>query len=142
LRTVFHFGAAKVGPFQNNLTVTPRLNLVVLRSSDIDRAMAFYSKLGLHFTKHRHGTGAEHYSAELGGAVFELYPENKGGPSSLGTRIGFAVSSVDESIRALADYPTAVVSPAKDSEWGRRAIVSDPDGHRIELLQIGDNLLD
>jgi lactoylglutathione lyase len=127
-------------PSQRNAVMTPTLNLVVLRSSDIDRAMAFYSKLGLHFTKHRHGTGPEHYSAELTGAVFELYPQNKEGPWSLGTRIGFAVSSVDETIRALADYPTAVVSPAKDSEWGRRAIVSDPDGHRIELLQIGDKL--
>jgi predicted enzyme related to lactoylglutathione lyase len=115
--------------------MTPALNLVVLRSSDIDRSMAFYSKLGLHFTKHRHGTGPEHYSAELPGAVFELYPQSGGGPPSLGTRIGFAVPSVDEAIKALVDYPAAVVSPAKDFEWGRRAIVMDPDGHRIELLQ-------
>jgi predicted enzyme related to lactoylglutathione lyase len=97
--------------------------------------MAFYSKLGLHFNKHRHGTGPEHYSAELSGAVFELYPQSGDGPSSLGTRIGFSVSSVDDVIKALGDYPTAVVSQPKDSEWGRRAIVADPDGHRIELLQ-------
>lgn len=115
--------------------MTPTLNLVVLRSSNLDRAMTFYSKLGLHFTKHRHGTGPEHYSADLAGAVFELYPQSGDGPSSLGTRIGFTVSSVDEAIKALADYPTAVISPVKDSEWGRRAVVSDPDGHRIELLQ-------
>src|SRR6266481_8894238 len=48
--------------------MNPTLNLVVLRCADIDRAMAFYSKLGLHFARHRHGTGAEHYSAELAGA--------------------------------------------------------------------------
>jgi len=111
------------------------LNLVVLRSPDIERAMAFYSKLGLHFTKHRHGSGPEHYSAELAGTVFELYPQTDSGPSTLGTRIGFAVSSVDDAIRALGDYPDAVISPAKDSEWGRRAVVADPDGHRIELVQ-------
>jgi predicted enzyme related to lactoylglutathione lyase len=115
--------------------MTPALNLVVLRSSDIERAMAFYSKLGLHFTKHRHGSGPEHYAAELASGVFELYPQSEDGPSSLGTRIGFTVSSVDEAIKALAGYPTALISPAKDSEWGRRAVVSDPDGHRIELLQ-------
>jgi hypothetical protein len=34
--------------------MTPALNLVVLRSSDIDGAMVFYSKLGLEFTKHQH----------------------------------------------------------------------------------------
>jgi predicted enzyme related to lactoylglutathione lyase len=115
--------------------MTPALNLVVLRSSNLDRAMIFYSKLGLNFKKHRHGTGAEHYSADLASGVFELYPQSGDGPSSLGTRIGFTVSSVDEAIKALAGYPTAVISPAKDSEWGRRAVVSDPDGHRIELLQ-------
>jgi len=48
---------------------------------------------------------------------------------------GFKVSSVDETINALADYPAAVISPPRDSEWGRRAILADPDGHRIELLQ-------
>jgi predicted enzyme related to lactoylglutathione lyase len=115
--------------------MAPALNLVVLRSSDIDRAMAFYSKLGLEFTKHRHGNGPEHYSAKLAGAVFELYPQSGDGPSSLGTRIGFAVLSVDEAIKALGDYPATVISHPKNSEWGRRAIVSDPDGHRIELLQ-------
>ena len=115
--------------------MTPALNLVVLRSSDIERAMTFYSKLGLKFTRHRHGKGPEHYSAELGGAVFELYPLSEDGSSSLGTRVGFVVPSVDETIKTLADYPAAVVSPPKDSEWGRRAVVVDPDGHRVELLQ-------
>jgi hypothetical protein len=113
------------------------LNLVVLRSADVERASAFYSKLGLNFTKHRHGAGPEHYSAELAGAVFELYPQSADGSSSLGTRIGFTVSSVDDVIKALGDYPNVVISPAKDSEWGRRAVVADPDGHRIELLQAG-----
>ena len=115
--------------------MNPRLNLVVIRSADIERAMAFYAQLGLHFRKHRHGNGPEHYSAELGDVVFELYPTGADGKSSLGTRIGFAVRSVDEAIKALRDYPEAIVSPAKDSEWGRRAVVADPDGHRIELLQ-------
>lgn len=115
--------------------MAPVLNLVVLRSTDIDRAMAFYSKLGLRFTKHRHGNGPEHYSAELPGAVFELYPQSADGASSLGTRIGFTVASVDKTIESLCDCPAAVISLPKDSEWGRRAVVADPDGHRIELLQ-------
>jgi predicted enzyme related to lactoylglutathione lyase len=67
--------------------------------------------------------------------VFELYPHSEDGPSSLGTRVGFSVSSVNDVIKALCDYPTAVFSQPKDSEWGRRAIVADPDGHRIELLE-------
>jgi len=115
----------------NNVT----LNLVVLRSSDVARAVAFYTQLGLQFTRHRHGNGPEHFAAELPGGVFELYPLAPDGPSTLGTRIGFRVPSLDTTIAALTTCPGAVVSPAKDSEWGRRAVITDPDGHRVELLQ-------
>ena len=74
---------------------TVTLNLVVLRSTDIVRAAAFYSQLSLEFMRHRHGSGPEHFAAELpGGGVFELYPVTDGA-SSLGTRVGFRVPSVD-----------------------------------------------
>jgi lactoylglutathione lyase len=111
------------------------LNLIVLRSADVARAAAFYSRLGMQFTVHRHGTGPEHFAAELAGGVFELYPRSADGPSSLGTRIGFRVRSVEAAIAALGDFPGAVITAPKESEWGLRAVVSDPDGHRIELLQ-------
>jgi len=112
------------------------LNLVVLRSPDIARAAAFYTRLGLQFSHHRHGNGPEHLTAELpGGAVFELYPISSDGASTLGTRIGFRVPSVDAALAALSDYPNAIVTPARDSEWGRRAVVADPDGHRVELIE-------
>ena len=110
------------------------LNLVVLRSPDIARAADFYSRLGLQFSQHRHGNGPEHYSAELPGGVFELYPLSADAASTLGTRIGFRVPSIDVALAALSDYPNAIVTPARDSEWGRRAVVVDPDGHRVELL--------
>jgi lactoylglutathione lyase len=111
------------------------LNLVVLRSPDIVRAAAFYTLLGLHFIQHRHGKGAEHFAAELPGGVFELFTQTADSPTTLVTRIGFAFPSVDSVIAALSEYPTAVVSAPKNSEWGRRAIVSDPDGHRVELIE-------
>ena len=111
------------------------LNLAVLRSADVARAVAFYTQLGLRFSQHRHGNGPEHFSAELPGAVFEIYPATPNGPSTLGTRIGFRVPSVDAALAALTDYPGTVVAPPKDSEWGRRAVVADPDGHRVELLE-------
>lgn len=111
------------------------LNLVVLRSSDLNRAVSFYTKLGLKFISHCHGGGPEHFSAEFPGGVFELYPLSPDGKSSLGARVGFRVPSVDGAIASLALNPEAVVSGPKDSEWGRRAVVSDPDGHRVELLE-------
>lgn len=111
------------------------LNLVVLRSADMAGAAAFYSLLGLQFKRHQHGNGPEHFAAELSGGVFELYPLSRDSPSTIGIRIGFSVPFLDSAIAALTDYPGAVISPAKDSEWGRRAVLVDPDGHRVELLQ-------
>ncbi|MBN8419906.1 MAG: VOC family protein [Verrucomicrobia bacterium] len=115
--------------------MTPALSLVVLRSADLERAAKFYECLGFQFTRHRHGCGPEHLSAELGSGVFELYPLSPNGASTLGTRIGFRVASLDSVITALSAYADAIISPAQDSPWGRRSVVSDPDGHRIELVE-------
>lgn len=112
------------------------INLVVLRSADMKRAADFYGRLGLEFSCHRHGKGPEHFAAEAGGVVFEIYPLSPDGPSTLGTRIGFAVTALDDAIEALRDFPAAILSPPAESPWGRRAVVADPDGHRVELVQV------
>jgi len=111
------------------------INIVVIRAANIDRSAQFYRLLGLDFTKHRHGKGPEHYASETGPVVFEIYPRQDGNKGSSGLRIGFQVASVDEAITALEDAGAAIISPAKDSPWGRRAVVDDPDGYRVELTQ-------
>lgn len=112
-----------------------RLNLVVLRVADIDRSADFYRLLGLQFTKHTHGSGPGHYASEADGFVLELYPASPEQPVSASTRIGFAVADVDAAASALGAVAGArVVSAPKDSEWGRRAVVADLDGHRVELV--------
>ena len=109
------------------------MNLTVLRSPDIDRASAFYSTMGLLFTKHRHGTGPEHFTSCVAGFVFEIYPLGKH-PPTIGTRIGFSVDDVDAIVTMLVAIGAELISPASDSEWGRRAVVKDLDGHVVELL--------
>ena len=99
------------------------------------RAAAFYELLGFKFERHCHGSGPLHYSAEVNGVVFELYPATADQGNSASTRIGFAVDEVDALVARLAEYPEAkIVSAPRDSEWGRRAVVADPDGHRVELM--------
>lgn len=113
----------------------PRLNLVVLRVADLERSVAFYRAIGLDFARHAHGTGPQHYACESGGLVFELYAATLEQPVSASTRVGFAVADVDGIATALTKIEgTRIVSPPKDSEWGRRAVVADPDGHRVELV--------
>ena len=114
------------------------LNLVVIRSPDIERACRFYAALGLVFTKHGHGTGPEHYACEMDGFVFEIYPRQSEGDSTSATRLGFRVPSVDAAVAALVELGAKMVSPAKESPWGRRAVVDDVDGHRVELTEQND----
>ena len=50
------------------------------------------------------------------------------------TRIGFNVASVGDSLEVIQKLGVSIVSPAKDSQWGRRAVVRDLDGHTVELV--------
>ena len=112
---------------------SPRLNLLVLRSQDIHRAAKFYEAIGLSFTAHRHGSGPEHYASELNGFVFEIYPLGPKSSPTTGTRIGFHVNDVDSALALLIEAGAILVTAPADSEWGRRAVAKDPDGHLVEL---------
>jgi lactoylglutathione lyase len=108
-------------------------NLIVLRSRDLDRAHSFYRALGLSFVRHSHGSGPIHLASESAGQVFEIYPLTDDVAPTSSTRVGFAVPSVDAAYASLLTAGGISVTPPKNSQWGRRAVVADPDGHRIEL---------
>ena len=111
----------------------PALSLVVLRSGDLDRAARFYTAIGLRLVRHSHGNGPEHLSSEGPGPIFEIYPESPSAANSQGVRIGFEVSSVDSTLNAALRAGGTLKSPSKASPWGRRAVVTDPDGHVVEF---------
>lgn len=111
-------------------------NLIVIRVSDIEHSLQFYERLGLEFTKHRHGSGPEHYACESGQVVFEIYPKTSDTQNTSAVRIGFKVTDLNRLIADLQNEGVSIISPPKDSPWGRRAIIDDPDGHRVELVEI------
>jgi lactoylglutathione lyase len=108
-------------------------NLVVLRSHDLKRARAFYGALGVEFSQHSHGHGPEHLANEFDGQVFEIYPLAENDVPTSSARIGFSVQSVDDAYQALLAVGGQAVTSPQNSQWGRRAVVADPDGHRVEL---------
>jgi lactoylglutathione lyase len=129
------FSSSKAHLLQCASMPAAHLNLVVLRVSDLERSVAFYRLLELEFVKHAHGSGPLHYASEVDGVVFELYPSSSEQPVCASTRIGFEVANIDEVAAKLGAAGAKVVSPPKDSEWGRRAVIADPDGHRVELAE-------
>lgn len=110
-----------------------KLNLIVIQASNMERSVAFYESLGMSFIEEQHGNGPKHLSSNLEGMTFEIYP----GDTMLNERsirLGFSVSeSLDELVAQLEQNGTKVISPPKDSPWGRRAVVADPNGYRVEL---------
>lgn len=110
----------------------PAANLLVIRSAEMHRAVEFYRALGLEFQLHSHG-GPEHYSAELSGFVFEVYPQRNEQDETCRIRLGFAVKDVDALVEALMGQGVEVVSAPTNTPWGRRAVVKDFDGHTVEL---------
>jgi lactoylglutathione lyase len=111
--------------------VTPTLNLLVLRCSDIELSRQFYELLGLRFEKHAHGSGPEHYAHEGEHGVLELYPA-KPSQGADATGLGFAVANLDESRQKLLAYTPG---PITQHEWGRTFVVRDPDSRRVEIKQ-------
>lgn len=110
------------------------LNLLVLRSPNVERAACFYSLLGLHFDREQHGTGPEHLAARAGSVVLEIYPQ-EGEADSVGVRLGFQVISVDAVVEAVCREGGVVLSPPRRGRWGYRAVLVDPDGRRVEIRE-------
>jgi predicted enzyme related to lactoylglutathione lyase len=117
-----------------NEASTTELNLVVIQASDLEASKAFYECFGLIFGREQHGRGPEHYASEVGNVIFEIYPLRGGSPANP-IRIGFQVPSLDQAIAALQHQSAKILSQPQDSPWGRRAVVEDPDGNRVELTE-------
>lgn len=113
-----------------------RLNLIVLYSPDIERLRAFYTVLGLEFEREQHGRGPEHYAADVAGTVLEIYPllgQEAGDVGAL--RLGFDVAWIDALLEPLVDAGGQVVAPPDETQRGIVAVVRDPDGRKVELVE-------
>jgi lactoylglutathione lyase len=114
--------------------VSSVINLLVIRSANLDRATTFYETIGLKFIRHAHAQGPEHYVSEMNGFIFEIYPERDAQDTTINTRIGFKVDNVDQVLELLQTVDVKILIAPVDTKWGRRAVVQDFDGHTIELI--------
>jgi lactoylglutathione lyase len=115
------------------------LKLLVLYSAQLDQTLAFYKTLGLAFVEEKHGAGPLHYACDTGGMVIEIYPASHADsmpPKSSGAvMLGFGVASIEATLGLLAELDVTPKSSPKDTPWGRRCIVVDPDGRPIEISE-------
>ncbi|MFZ2871601.1 VOC family protein [Zavarzinia sp.] len=109
--------------------------LVVIKARDPEGLSRFYAALGLHFECERHGNGPEHYASRVGASVFEIYPRASDTDSTSSTRIGFGVADLDAACTNVLIGRGRMVRAAADTPWGRRAVVTDPEGHTVEIVE-------
>src|SRR3954452_17372949 len=104
----------------------PTLSLLTLRTADVETALSFYRALGFEFVEEQHGTGPRHHSSKAGSTVLEIYPGEPGRAPELrsagATLIGFGVADLDQALSSLTELGAPILTPAKPSPWGRRAM--------------------
>lgn len=112
------------------------LAFIVLMYNDIEKAALFYSGIGFNLTEEKHGLGPKHYSFQTnGGLVVELYPTRSDiEPSRV--FIGFYVKNLSHSLLTTTATGGSVVSEPVETERGLRAVVKDPGGYKLELIEL------
>jgi predicted enzyme related to lactoylglutathione lyase len=112
------------------------LTLLVIRSAKPEQLAEFYKHFGMTFDCHRHGNGPYHYSGYIGPTLLEIYPTAKGQEQpDITIRLGLAVDSFDDVIDKLNTIDTTFHQLPASTEWGVMAIISDPEGRKIELYK-------
>jgi catechol 2,3-dioxygenase-like lactoylglutathione lyase family enzyme len=127
------------------------LNLLVMRTHDLERSRRFYEAIGLRFQFIDYGHGARSMQGPVPpDAPLVLHMRTEGIPpphtyleihtsskdeTISRQQIGFFVGSVDAAVTAAVEAGGTLLSKPANWPYGRRAAVADPDGHRVELSE-------
>jgi lactoylglutathione lyase len=118
---------------------------VAIRVKDVDRALDFYvNKLG--FAEMLRLDREERvwliYLRITDDQYLEIFPEGQGERASEREAVGFnhmclAVPDIEQTVRELNEAGVEMIRPkvqGADGNW--QTWIEDPDGHRIELMQM------
>ena len=111
----------------------------MIRTAKPEATLAFYRALGCEFAGEKHGDGPLHHSCKMAGTVFEIYPGEDGAAVNRrqagATMLGFTVPSLNPILSRLTATGAEILTPAKQTAWGLRAIVADPDGRAVNIAE-------
>jgi lactoylglutathione lyase len=67
--------------------------------------------------------------------LIEIYPSNGASESTASTRLGFPVPSLTNALGRLREIHATGLTEPSDTPFGRRAVVKDFEGHRVEIYE-------
>jgi lactoylglutathione lyase len=123
---------------------------MAIRVKDVGRSLDFYiGKLGFKemFRLDRDGRLWLMYLRITDTQFLELFPEGEGDHAAAREVVGYnhlclETSDLDATLADLAAKGVPLTSPLKTAADGnRQAWIEDPDGHRIELMQLSPDCL-
>jgi lactoylglutathione lyase len=123
---------------------------VAIRVSDIDRSLEFYvGKLGFQemFRLDRDGRLWIVYLRITDDQFLELFPDGVGGraPDAEAVGLNHVCLAVDDIDAVLAELASRGVTPTRPKkvavDRNAQAWIEDPDGHRIELMQLAHDAM-
>ena len=115
------------------------LNQVTVASTDVVRAIEFYSKLGLRLIVKSPPRYAR-FECPEGHSSFSVHNAEQVVPSQ--TVVYFECAHLDETVGRLQQLGINFTSQPRDESWlWREARLRDPDGNAIRLFYAGPNRL-
>ncbi|MES2773217.1 MAG: VOC family protein [Bacteroidota bacterium] len=88
------------------------------------------------FDYHSHGNSPLHYSATIGQTILEIYPLAKTQTETdKNLRLGFSIDNFDGIVLQLKELGVKFSMEPAQTEFGFMAIISDPDGRKIEIYK-------
>lgn len=114
-----------------------KLNLLVIKTADIEALKAQYEALGILFKYHQHGAGPWHFASDTDGFVFEIYPLAASiKKADASTRLGFEVAGLETKVKAIKKAHWTVLKELVLTKGGRKMVVQDLDGRKVELVAV------
>jgi predicted enzyme related to lactoylglutathione lyase len=115
--------------------MTTRLSRIVVSTGSLPRSLTFYGDL-LGLPAAASGAGVATLSA--GDGVSVLLHERPTAPSDTSVAASFVVAGLDDVVARWSAGGGAVVDMPAAQPWGERmAVVRDPDGHLVCLVDAG-----
>ena len=113
----------------------PFIDAAIMTAADPVRTAKFYRALGIPLEDERHDDGPLHYACDVNGAHIAVYgTSGRRKPARVhAAMLGFRVASLAKTLLALRLIRVKVLVRPQKVPWGRRAIVQDPDGRKVEL---------